>query len=338
MKKGISLILAAIMCLSLCSCGKSDACSCDCAQCAQCENKTHTTEAADISPVDNVPEAAEQNNNVIEFETPIVVAEDEYLRVELVKFYEEYRLWKQGYPYSADATTEGAILEKIVVFKICNKTDHTLSVAMSDAYLGNDGAKIFNIGSGYADDVAAGKNILKDFLILTAEEETLKSIEELYSLDGDFTVWHKGEDGVLRKNYELKFSIPNGMNESSANPAFESGTLENSIYLGKWQVTEITFADKNISSRMEEDATLWENYFKGVLGAFKNVYFVFTESGDCYYHTENGTKTGKWKETETGMQAGGTVFVAEDGKLVSEQDGYLLYWEKVSDSQELPKS
>lgn len=333
MKKGISLILVAIMCLSLCSCGKSDACSCDCAQCAQCENKTHTTEAADISPVDNVPEAAEQNNNVIEFETPIVVAEDEYLRVELVKFYEEYRLWKQGYPYSADATTEGAILEKIVVFKICNKTDHTLSVAMSDAYLGNDGAKIFNVGSGYADDVAAGKNILKDFLILTAEEETLKSIEELYSLDGDFTVRHIDEDGVSRKNYELKFSIPNALNgeTGSASPVSEAA----SIYYGKWQVTDVKIAGENTSD--ENDATI-EEILKGILDVLDDTYFVFAESGDCCYYTGNDTTLGKWNVTETGVTAGTNVWVAEGNQLVCERDGFLLYWEKVSDSQAFPET
>jgi len=41
MKKIISLVLVLAICMSLCACGKSDACSCDCAQCAQCEKKTH---------------------------------------------------------------------------------------------------------------------------------------------------------------------------------------------------------------------------------------------------------------------------------------------------------
>lgn len=337
MKKGISLVLALVMCLSLCACGQSDACNCDCAQCAQCEKKTQNTVAVDADHVDHISEEAEQNDNVIEFETPIVVAEDENLRVELVKFYQDYRTFDvHGYPSNAKATTEGATLEKYVVFKFCNKTDHVLRIQLKEIYLGSDSA--FSVYDYLSEEVAAGKNALREYIVQTGEKETVKSMEELYSLDGDFHVWHVGDDNVSRDRYRLDFSIPNGMNGDSTYSASEAASLENSSYLGKWQVTEITFADENISSRMEEDATLWENYFKGVLGAFKNVYFVFTESGDCYYHTENGTKTGKWKETETGMQAGGTVFVAEDGKLVSEQDGYLLYWEKVSDSQELPKS
>lgn len=333
MKKIISLVLALVMCLSLCACGQSDACNCDCAQCAQCEKKTQNTIAVDADQVDNISEEAEQNDNVIEFETPIVVAEDENLRVELVKFYGEYRLWKQGYPYSADATTEGATLEKIVVFKFCNKTNHTLRVAMSDAYLGNDGANIFNVDSGHSDDVGAGKNILKDFLVLTGGEETLKSIEELYSLDGDFTVWHKGEDGVLRNNYELKFSIPNALNGENGNASSVSEVA--SIYYGKWQVTDVKIAGENTSD--ENDKTI-EEILKGILDVLDDTYFVFAESGDCCYYTGNGTTIGKWTATPAGVTAGTNVFVTEGNQLVCERDGYLLYWEKVSDSQAFPET
>ena len=223
MKKVISLILAAIMCLSLCACGKSDACTCDCAQCANCEKKT---QIADASNADNASEAEEQNDNVIEFETPIVVAEDENLRVEVAKFYQEYRCWTEnGYPNNANSTTEGATFEKFVAFKFYNKSDHTLSVRLSDIYLGSDGADYFPIESS-STEVAAGKNVLGNFLIRTGEKETLKSMEDLYSLDGDFYIYHKGEDGVLRDGYELDFSIPNGMNGGSASPDSEATPLE----------------------------------------------------------------------------------------------------------------
>ena len=51
-------------------------------------------------------------------------------------------------------------------------------------------------------------------------------MEDLYSLDGDFYIYHKGEDGVLRNGYELDFSIPNGMNSGSASPNSEAAPLE----------------------------------------------------------------------------------------------------------------
>ena len=134
MKKIISLILVLVICLSLCACGNSDACNCDCEQCADCEKKTQTAEIADSSHTGGALEAA-KNNDVIEFETPIVVAEDEYLRVELVKFYQDYRTFDvHGYPANAEANTEGATLEKYVVFKYCNKTDHVLRIQLDEIY------------------------------------------------------------------------------------------------------------------------------------------------------------------------------------------------------------
>ena len=338
MKKAISLILAVILCLGLCACAAGDACTCDCAQCADCEKKT---QIADVTHADNALSAADQNDNVIEFETPIVVAEDEYLRVELAEFYQDYVVWTDhGVPSSkkADAATEGATLEKFVVFKLCNKSDHTLTTYLNDAYLGSDGAAFFDIDGASRIDTASGKNVLRTFLVQTGANTALASMEELYSLDGDFSIFHKGEDGVMRNNYRLKFSIPNGMSGNSANSASGTVSLEKSSYLGKWQVTEITFADENISSRMEEDAALWENYFKGMLGSFENVYFVFTESGDCYYLFQGDTTASRWEITETGVKTKGIVFVADGDKLVCERDGYLLYWEKVSDSQELPEA
>ena len=60
MEKIIALVLVATICLSLCACGKSDTCTCDCAQCIQCEEKTKTTEIVDNSHADGVLEVLEQ--------------------------------------------------------------------------------------------------------------------------------------------------------------------------------------------------------------------------------------------------------------------------------------
>lgn len=218
MKKILSLVLALVICLSLCACGKSDGCSCDCAQCADCEKKTQSAEIADASHPNDIPEAAAQNDNVIEFETPIVVAEDNNLRVEVVKFFQDYRTFDvHGYPSNADAATDGATLEKYVVFKFCNKTDHALRIELKEFYLGSDSA--FSANAYISERVSAGKNALREYIVQTSEKETLKSMEELKSMDGDFYVWHVGDDDVSRDRYRLKFSIPNGMpNSSSAAP------------------------------------------------------------------------------------------------------------------------
>ena len=222
MKKIMALILVLAICLSLCACGQSNACTCDCAQCADCEKKTQITDATNA---DDVSEAVEQNDNVIEFESPIVVAENEYVRIEVTRFYQEYRSWNGSYPNNADSTVEDATLEKFLVFKYCNKSDQALVVQMDDMYLGSDGASYYSISSPSV-EIAEGKNNLGTFLVQTGEKETLKSMEELYFLDGQFYVWSRGEDGVLRNQHNLEFSIPNGMNVGSGTSDSEVVPLE----------------------------------------------------------------------------------------------------------------
>ena len=336
MRKAISLILAVILCLGLCACAAGDACTCDCAQCADCEKKT---QIADVTHADNALAAADQNDNVIKFETPIVVAEDENLRVEAVKFYQDYRTFDvHGYPSNADASTEGATLEKYVVFNYCNKTDHALRIELNEIYLGSNSA--FSVYARISDNVAAGKKFLREHIIQTGEKETVKSMEELYSLDGDFYVWHVGDDDVSRDRYRLKFSIPGGMNASSETPASETVSLANSPYLGKWEVAEIKFADENASSYIDQDREFWENYLEGMLSSFDNIYLILAESGDFYYHSsDENVNRGKWKTTETGVSFGSNVvYNAVDNQLIYELDGYLICWEKVSASQEFPET
>lgn len=317
MKRIITGLLALCICISLCGCSSK-------------QNQTKANNNYAVS----VPEASEQsNNNVIEFETPIVVAEDETLRVELVKFYQEYRCWNEnGYPLTADSSTKGATLEKFVVFKFYNKCDQDLYIEMESVYLGSDGAYCLSLESS-AKKPVAGKNVTGHYLVQTSEKETLASMDELYSLDGEFEVFYQGEDGVLRNRYELKFSIPNALNgeTGSAYPVSETA----SIYYGKWQVTDVKIAGENSSD--ENDVPI-EEILKGILDVLDDTYFVFAESGDCCYYTGNGTTLGKWNVTETGVTAGTNVWVAEGNQLVCERDGFLLYWEKVSDSQAFPET
>lgn len=337
MKRMIAGILALCICLSLCACGSSG-CTCDCAQCAQCEKKTQAAETADISHMEEDSETAAQNNNEIAFDTSMIVAEDENLRVELVRFYQDYYLCKEPYqPRKVEASAEGASLETLVVLKFYNKSDHEMAIRLNDVYLGENGANGYHEdGSGYLEP-AAGKSVLGRFLIRSGEHKSLNSVEELYTLDGEFYVYHKFEDGVLRDQYEFPFSVPDALNggNSSAAAAPAADSLKNSPYLGKWKVTEIQFAEDSGSA---EDAELWESYLTAMLGAFENVYFVFAESGECCYHSDNATNIAKWMETETGLTAGTIVLDVRGDQLVEEIDGYLLFWDKVSDSQAFPEA
>ena len=195
MKRKITVFLILSICLSLYG----------------CKNKPNK-ENADTNHVVCSPEVSVQNeNNVIEFKEPIVVAEDEYVRVELLKFYQEYYIWSDfggahGTPEKVSSSTEGSTLESLVVFKFYNKSDHKLRLYMDNIYLGNDGASLYLMAAKVNPD--AGKNTTAPYLIRTGELLSLQAMEELYSFEGEFLITHEYEDGTKKNPHTLKFSIP----------------------------------------------------------------------------------------------------------------------------------
>ena len=197
MKKTITVFLILTICFSLCGC-----------------NSKISQTTTDPNHANHVPEITEHSNNEIIFETPLVVAEDEYVRVELLKFYEEYYIWSDfggahGTPERVSPSTEGANSEKIVVFKFYNKCDHKVRLYMDDIYLGNEGASLYLLTAKV--NPAAGKNVTAPYLIRTGEKATLRSIEDLYSFEGEFLVRHEYEDGTQKNPHKLKFSIPDAL-------------------------------------------------------------------------------------------------------------------------------
>lgn len=194
MKKISSFILVLVICLSLCACGKQA--------------------KIDGNNVDDITTALEQSDDkVIKFEPSIVVAEDQYVRVELVRFYQDYFRWTDSnWPVQANSSTEGATLQNVVVFKFCNKCDHDLYIEMSDVYLENDGAHRRGLEAS-SREPAAGKNVTGHYLIQTGERESLQSMDELYSLNGEFKISHRVSEGILKDPYSLQFSIPDAVSD-----------------------------------------------------------------------------------------------------------------------------
>ena len=85
MKKGMSLVLALVMCLSLCACGKNNTCTCDCKQCALCEQKTSAQK---------VVETGDDANKIV-FPAPVCLVENEEVRVELLGFHQKDAIVKE---------------------------------------------------------------------------------------------------------------------------------------------------------------------------------------------------------------------------------------------------
>ena len=252
MKKTIFLSFALMICLALCSCAQQCSCTCGCNECVCSKANTAKTPAE---------QATESNDNMISFETPVVIAEDEFLRIELVKFYQEYRrIALNGYAEKVAAGTEGATLEKFVVFRFYNKSDHELSIFLSDFYLGNDGAT-----PRYTDrssqEPAPGKNVVGEFMIQTGEKETLESMDELYSINGAFSVSHQYGDGVLRDQYKLNFDITDALdgNGGAENTASDHSKLFMQFreYLQmRGPVTVVTEEIKNDKSTGKHQVTI----------------------------------------------------------------------------------
>ena len=114
------------------------------------------------------------------------------------------------------------------------------------------------------------------------------------------------------------------------------GTLCRSNGAMRFSVRSFGYALFNLQRKKDENDKTIEGVLKGILDVLDDTYFVFAESGDCCFYTGNGTTFGKWTVTETGVTSGTNVWVAEGNQLVCERDGFLLYWEKVSDSQAFP--
>lgn len=319
MKKIISLVLALVMCLSLCACGQSDACNCDCPQCAQCEKKTHSHETVDVI-MDSSETTVEQDNNgnKIVFPEPVLMAEDNKVRIELVGFIQEESPWKD--------------IGKYVTLKFTNYADYEVGVWLENLAVNNESADASYRG-GEKPNILPGETTTYFIEIRDAFNNALDSLDQLYTLKGRFEVLRRTGTNSYADAYEIPFSIPDALNNrsDSTSPISEAA----SIYYGKWQVTDVKIAGENASD--ENDKTI-EEVLKGILDVLDDTYFVFAESGDCCYYTGNGTTIGKWTATPTGVTAGTNVFVAEGNQLVCERDGYLLYWEKVSDSQAFPEA
>lgn len=319
MKKGMSLVLALVMCLSLCACGQSDACNCDCPQCAQCEKKTHSHETVNVI-MDSSETTVEQDNNgnKIVFPEPVLMAEDNTVRIELVSFIQEESPWKD--------------IGKYVALEFTNYADYEVGVWLENLAVNNESADASYRG-GEKPNILPGETTTYFIEIRDAFNNALDSLDQLYTLKGRFKVLRRTGTNSYADAYEIPFSIPNALNNRSDSTAPISGAA--SIYYGKWQVTDVKIVGENTSD--ENDKTI-EEILKGILDVLDDTYFVFAESGDCCYYTGNGTTIGKWTATPAGVTAGTNVFVTEGNQLVCERDGYLLYWEKVSDSQAFPEA
>ena len=185
MKKLIALLLAAVMCLSLCACGASG-----------------KTNSSDTSMNSGNTASQNGNNEMIEFENT-VVADDANVTIELVNFYTEEINW-------GTSTQQ----EKIVTFRFTNKTGQSIALDPRDFYINNEKAYFCPQEGQGSVILEAGRAGKYSYIIAedTSPEHTaLKSLDELYELEGAFfgTIEYEGSYKYLD---DISFSIPKAMN------------------------------------------------------------------------------------------------------------------------------
>lgn len=197
MKRVISLVLVLILCFCLCSCGNSNTCTCDCPQCALCEQKEHSHEAV----VESVPTVVQEKNGQkkIEFPEPVLLAEDQNIRVELVSFFEEDSPYKH--------------LGKFVTMRYTNKADYEIGVRLENlAVEGNATDCAFYYSTP---DLLPGETTSYYCEILDAFHNALESMDQLYTLKGRFKVMRRTGESTYTAAYELPFSVEDALGEAN---------------------------------------------------------------------------------------------------------------------------
>ena len=182
MKKSIAMLLALVLCLSLCACGAS--------------GKANPFDAF----MDSGNTASQDDNNeMIEFENTIV-ADDMDVTIELVNFHTKEYDW-----------VEGKQQEKIVTFRFTNKTDQQLFLNADNFYLDNEKAYVcMEDGTVSLEAGRAGKYSFIVAENTSPEHTALRSLDELYKLEGTFSGYTKYGDS--HKDLEISFSISKAMN------------------------------------------------------------------------------------------------------------------------------
>ena len=186
MKKLLCLLLALTVCLSLCACG----------------NTTEKEAETEETPNEVTPEqTTAEEYKTIEFEEPVVVWEDENIRVELICFFEEPFYWTPGDP----------VIEKGATFRLINKSDVEVIVRLLEAYVGMDAVQLVQSAGG--DTPAPQKAMTVNYIFqkfVGSNTAPLESLEDLYQLDGYFYVALKEKPGenVITQTYEVQFSLP----------------------------------------------------------------------------------------------------------------------------------
>ena len=136
---------------------------------------------------------------VVKLDEPILLLENEYVKMEITEFYQERVNW---------ADEKGSRIEMGITVKTTNQHDKKLSVDLKDLYIGDKQIKVC-MQDGSIMPVA-GKSVYNGFLIWDHqghEDMNLQDINELFALEGRIRVREYAEEHRTEDLGEYPFYV-----------------------------------------------------------------------------------------------------------------------------------
>lgn len=235
MQKILSMIMLFALCLVLHACG--------------------TPAPNDVSKQD-IPSATTVDNDIIEFDN-VIVADNMDVKIELVSFY------TKDFTYSS-----GTQNEKIITLRFTNKTDHEIMLNPGNCYL--DDEKMYVCGLDGSVSLEAGRAGEYSFQVAEnthPEHTALKSLDQLYNLEGSFSGLHVYEDSLKNTSLEIPFSISKAINgevSTMATPDLDKyGDIVHALGTGTWYFNGGADTILNSIVFSNSAATISQVYFDG---------------------------------------------------------------------------
>lgn len=268
MKKAISLLLALVMCLSLCACGgnKSDN-----------GNMGLNAPVVYIGTPNTVGEKVEFDN--------LVLAENDVAKIMLIEFYVD-KLYGSG-------NSDGA---KCAIFKVENKTEHELNVWVTP-YLNNERISLANIeGSTMIEAGRAGRLGYYFTFGEYPNATDLESIEDLYDLEFTFEL----KDMSNFENHKVNCSVAAALNGntdvatgSESASAAKRISIHNDVHFGE-NMDEVAAKEQRFDIDYESSGEGGYISAQAEGGVYETVTFEGIEDAYLFYYF--GAKTEELEE------------------------------------------
>jgi hypothetical protein len=214
---------------------------------------------------------------------------------------------------------------------VTNKTDHGILLNPDKFYLNDEEAWVSMENGSITPDAGKSGTYSFNVAINTMPEHTaLDSLDELYGLEGTFDGLNTYDDNN-NTNLEVSFSIPDALGAASDGDTTEMQTSAESgavsdLY-GTWEVVEVDSGTYRMTVEEMED---------GLVYSWSDWSIIVSETGQLYLQTNNTSVINEAEVASSGIVCGSNEWVPEDGRLVLHNGDTVIYYEKVSDSQEFP--